>query len=44
MIRGGFNILRGYGGTPTLSQGATLVARWLHEPHPNQQSAIRRWG
>ena len=26
-------ILLGCGGTSTLARGATLAARWLHEPH-----------
>ena len=46
LIRGGAIILRGCGGTSTLSRGATLAARWLHEP--DQRSAIsnqpKGWG
>ena len=34
-------ILPGCGGTSALARGATLAARWLHEP---SQSAITQWG
>ena len=40
LIRGEDPILSGCGGTSTLARGATLAARWLHEP----QSAITQWG
>ena len=34
LIRGWELILPGCGGTSTLARGATLAARWLHEPYP----------
>ena len=33
-IRGVDSILPGCGGASTSSRGATLAARWLHEPQP----------
>ena len=42
MIRGWELILSGCGGISALSRGATLAARWLHEPQPirNQLSGV----
>ena len=40
LTRGWEHILPGCGGTAALVRGATLAARWLHEP----QSAITQWG
>ena len=34
LIRGWELILPGCGGTSALARGATLAARWLHEPQP----------
>ena len=34
MIRGWDIILPGWDGTSALARGATLIARWLHEPQP----------
>ena len=34
LIRGWEIFLPGCGGTSTLARGATLAARWLHEPQP----------
>ena len=34
LIRGWEVILPGFGGTSALARGATLAARWLHEPQP----------
>ena len=34
LIRGWEIILPGCGGTSALARGATLAARWLHEPQP----------
>ena len=34
-------ILHGCGGTSTLARGATLDARWLHEPQPISN---QKWG
>ena len=34
LTRGWEFILPGCGGTSALAQGATLAARWLHEPQP----------
>ena len=34
LIRGWKLILRGCGGTSALARGATLAARWCHEPQP----------
>ena len=33
-MRGWDIVLPGCGGTSMLSRGATLAARWLHEPQP----------
>ena len=43
MIRGWELILSGCGGISALSRGATLAARWLHEPQPicNQPVGLR---
>ena len=40
LIRGWELILRGCGGTSTLSRGATLAARWLHEPQPIRNQPV----
>ena len=36
-------ILIGFGGTSTLSRGATLAARWLHEHQPISNQIVG-WG
>ena len=45
-IRGWELILYGRGRTSALAQGATLTARWLHEPQPisNQLVGCARGG
>ena len=34
LARGWELVLSGCGGTSSLARGATLAARWLHEPQP----------
>ena len=34
LIRGWGIMLPGYSGTSALARGATLAARWLHDPQP----------
>ena len=41
LIRGKDPILPGCGRISTMSRGATLVVRWLHDP---SQSATSQWG
>ena len=36
-------ILPGCGGTSALARGATLAARWLHEPQPVSNQLVA-WG
>ena len=40
LIRGWELILPGCGGTSALARGATLAARWLHEPQPISNQLI----
>ena len=39
-MRGSEPIFPGCGGTSTLSRGATLAARWLHEPQPISNQSV----
>ena len=41
LIRGWGLLIPGCGGTSTLSRGATLTARWLHESQP---TVFSQWG
>ena len=41
MIRGWEIIIPGCGGTSALAPGATLAARWLHEPQPISNQPVR---
>ena len=43
-MRGWELILPGCGGTSALARGATLAARWLHEPQPISNHPEWGWG
>ena len=44
LTRGWEIILPGCGGTLALARGATLAARWLHEPQPISNQPVWGWG